>query len=336
MSFIEGVKMSESKSTRITGIGSALVDLLINESDEFLKNIGKEKGGMTLVNSNKDIEDILSKTDNKLEIVSGGAACNTIVGVAKLGGDAKFIGMRGKDDYGKTYAEQLKNNNVKSDFFLSDTATGQVLSIITQDAQRSMITFLGASAELSPEKITPEMFKDTKIAVIEGYLLFNQDLMMACLKASKQAGSLIALDLASFEVVQASKDILDDIIEKYVDILIANEDEAEAYTNFSDETKAIEKMSENVEYAVLKVGEKGSLISQNGKIIKIESIKGANAIDTTGAGDLWAAGFLFGLANGYSIEKSGKIASACGFEVVQVIGAQIPDAGWERVKKQIS
>ncbi|MCD4744100.1 MAG: adenosine kinase [Desulfobacteraceae bacterium] len=325
--------MSENKSTRITGIGAALIDLLINEKDEFLENIGKEKGGMTLVENSHEIESILDKTDEKAEVVIGGAACNTIVGVAKLGGDAKFIGKRGKDEYGDTYEDQLLKNNVIPDFFLSNMPTGKVLSIITEDAQRSMITFLGASSTLDPDKITSEMFKETKIAVIEGYLFFNRDLMLAALRAAKEAKALIALDLASFEVVKASKDILDDIILKYVDILIANEDEAEAFTGLTDEMQALDKMSKNVEYAVLKVGEKGSFISHKGKVIKIDPLKGANAIDTTGAGDLWAAGFLFGLAHGYSIEQSGKIASACGYEVVQVIGAQIPEHGWKRIKQ---
>ena len=325
--------MSENKSTRITGIGSVLVDLLINEKDEFLESIGKEKGGMTLVENNQEIEDILRKTDTEANIVAGGAACNTIVGVAKLGGDAKFIGMRGRDEYGDDYEDQLLKNNVILDFFLSDMPTGKVLSIITKDAQRSMFTFLGASSGLDPEKIISDMFKGTKIAVIEGYLLFNRDLMLAALRAAKAAKALIALDLASFEVVKASKDILYDIILKYVDILIANEDEAEAFTGLTDEMQALDKMSKNVEYAVLKVGEKGSFISHKGKVIKIDPLKGANAIDTTGAGDLWAAGFLFGLAHGYSIEQSGKIASACGYEVVQVIGAQIPEHGWKRIKQ---
>ena len=325
--------MSDKKSTKITGIGAGLVDLLINEKDEFLEKIGKEKGGMTLVDNGQEIEDILSKTDSKPEVVAGGAACNTIVGVAKLGGDAKFIGMRGKDEYGDKYEEQLKSNNVTPDFFLSDMPTGKVLSIITEDAQRSMVTFLGASSVLDPKQVSPDMFKDTKIAVIEGYLLFNRELMIAALKAAKESRALIALDLASFEVVRASKDILDDIIKDYVDILIANEDEAEAFTGITDEAQSLDIMSQNVEYAVIKVGKKGSFISYDGKVIKIEPVKGANAIDTTGAGDLWAAGFLFGLANGYSIEKSGKIASACGFEVVQVMGAQIPEQGWARIRQ---
>ncbi len=159
--------------------------------------------------------------------------------------------------------------------------------------------------------------------------------MMAALKAARDAGSLIALDLASFEVVNAARDILEDIIKDFVDILIANEDEAKAYTGYDDDQKAIEKMSQHVTYAVLKVGEKGSYVSCNDTITKIRPQSGKAPIDTTGAGDLWAAGFLFGIAHGFSIEKSGQIASACGYEVCQVMGAQLPDDAWSRIKKLI-
>jgi sugar/nucleoside kinase (ribokinase family) len=322
------------KKITITGIGSALVDILINESDEFLTSLGKEKGGMTLV-KDKDIQRILSASEQKPFVVPGGAACNTIVGIANLGGDARFIGKRGNDSYGKNFEHELVKSNVEPLVSTSSSPTGKVLSIITPDAQRSMFTFLGASTELDPESITSDMFKETAITMIEGYLLFNKDLMMASLNAAKAAGSLIALDLASFEVVNASKELLDDIIKDYVDILIANEDEAKAYTGFQDEYKAIEKMSLNVNYAVLKVGKEGSFVAHNNNITKIKPESGNAPKDTTGAGDLWAAGFLFGIAHGFSIEKSGLIASACGYEVCQVMGAHLGQKAWARIKKLI-
>ena len=320
------------KATRITGIGSALVDLLINETDGFLEALGKEKGGMTLVD-HQDQEEILGKSSEKPTVVPGGAACNTVVGAAKLGGEARFIGMRGTDTYGEQYEEALRKFNVEPFFDVSKTTTGRVLSVITPDAQRSMFTHLGASVEMEPAKILPELFKDTAIAVIEGYLLFNPDLMMASLKSAKAAGAKIALDLASFEVVESSRPILADIIAEYVDILIANEDEARAYTGFKDEDAAVKALSKNVDISVLKVGERGSHVAADGRILRINPQKGGKAVDTTGAGDLWAAGFLYGLAHGHSLEKSGRIGSACGYEVCQVVGAHIPDSGWDRIKQ---
>ncbi len=326
--------LTGKKYTRITGIGSALVDILINESDEFLKNLNKEKGGMTLV-QDEDISHILSVSKKKTLVVPGGAACNTIVGVGNLGGKARFIGRRGNDAYGNTFEEEIVKCNVEPLVSVSTSPTGKVLSVITPDAQRSMFTFLGASTELAPESIAADMFDKTAIAIIEGYLLFNQKLIFAALEAAKAAGCMIALDLASFEVVNASKDILFDIIQDFVDILIANEDEARAYTGFDDELKAVEALSKHVSYAVLKVGARGSYVSHQNAVTKIPVQKGLPPIDTTGAGDLWAAGFLFGIAHGFSIEKSGRIASACGYEVCQVMGAQIPDEAWERIKKLI-
>jgi sugar/nucleoside kinase (ribokinase family) len=307
------------------------VDILISESDDFLKKFNKKKGGMTLVDD-AEIQKILTASQQKPIAVPGGAACNTIIGVSRLGGKARFIGHRGNDAYGKNFEEQLIKNHVEPVMFTSDAPTGKVLSVITPDAQRSMFTFLGASTEFDPLAIQADMFNETAIAMIEGYLLFNQNLMTAALKAAKTAGAMIALDLASFEVVNSSKDILSDIIQDYVDILIANEDEAKAFTGFSDEEKALETLSENTSYAVLKVGERGSYVAHQQKILKIPAQKGKAPIDTTGAGDLWASGFLFGLANGFSLEKSGRLASACGYEVCQAIGAQIPEAAWKRIR----
>ncbi|MBF0257902.1 MAG: adenosine kinase [Desulfamplus sp.] len=340
------------KSSKIIGVGSALIDLLINENDSFLVQLGKKKGGMTLV-TDSDIEEILKKTRNKPLVVPGGATCNTIIGIAKLGGKAGFIGKRGDDFYGASYEENLKKLNVKTLFLTSPTPTGKVLSIITPDAQRSMFTYLGASTELESEHITQEMFMDSTIALMEGYLLFKPELMLACLKKAKAAGSVIALDLASFEVVEASKTTLKDIITEYVDILIANEDEARSYTGFSDEHKALDSLSENVQIAVLKVGPRGSYISYKNtncikskraatkgeipyEVVRIYAKTDQSPKDTTGAGDLWAAGFLYGIANGYSLEKSGEIASACGYEVCQVVGAQIPEEGWQRIRRLLT
>ncbi len=322
----------KNKVTGITGIGAVLVDLLVNEDDRFLSDLGKRKGGMTLVD-NQEIENILKRASCKPVVVPGGAACNTIVGVGQLGGRARFIGSRGDDEHGVLYENQLKKFNVEPVFTVSSLPTGKVLSVITPDAQRSMFTCLGASTELDPGKINKTMFKDTAIAVIEGYLLFNPDLIMAALKSAKSAGASIALDLASFEVVENSMEILKDIVKDYVDILIANEDEAKAYTGLADEAEAIKVLSKDVSIGVLKLGERGSCISAEGRIIMVKPETGRDIVDTTGAGDLWAAGFLFGLANGFSMEKSGEIASACGYEVCRVMGAQIPSDGWNRIKK---
>jgi sugar/nucleoside kinase (ribokinase family) len=248
--------------------------------------------------------------------------------VGKLGGAARFIGARGKDDYGDIFENEVRECRVEPVLSYFDTPTGKVLSIVTPDAQRSMFTDLGASSLLDPAAVTRQMFSDTAIALVEGYLLFNRDLMMAAVKAAKAAGALVAL-------VNASKDILQDLIKEYVDILIANEDEASAYTGESDENTALEKLSDNVTYAVLKVGSRGSYVHHNNSVTRIEPVRGNAPVDTTGAGDLWAAGFLYGIANNLPIEKSGRLGSICGYEVCQVMGAQIPGPVWKKIKATV-
>jgi sugar/nucleoside kinase (ribokinase family) len=315
----------------VVGVGSALIDILVHETDDFLLRVGAEKGGMTLVEM-EGIEDLLAKVKTSPTIVTGGSACNTVVGIGKLGGHARFVGKCGKGPMGRLLENDLKKNAVDPYLFKSSSPTGRVLSLITPDAQRSMFTYLGASAETAPEEMAGGCFDQAAIVHIEGYLLFNPELIFSVLRSAKEAGALISLDLASFTVVEASRDILKTIIADFVDILIANEDEAHAYTGHSDDAEAISALSENVLVAVLKLGEKGSLIDYNGHRIRVAPKTEQPALDTTGAGDLWAAGFLFGLVNGFSIEKAGALGSACGYEVCRVIGATIPDDGWVRIK----
>jgi len=325
-------KQIDPSKKLIVGIGSALVDILINEDDKFLKKTGAVKGGMKYVDSSF-IDRILLWTTQKPTVIPGGSACNTVVGIAKLGGRACFVGKSGNGDMAGLFETNLSNSNVDPLLLKSSSPTGRVLSIITPDAQRSMFTFLGASSEVRPDEITEKCFQGAAIVHIEGYLLFNENLIMAAVNAAKAAGALVSIDLASFTVVKESKRLLKKIVKDFVDIIIANEDEARVYTGHTDEIGAINSLAENTHIAALKIGERGSFISHEGKIIKVAPM-GTNAVvDTTGAGDLWTAGFLYGLVNGYSIEKCGKLGSACGYEVCRVVGANIPEAGWQRIKK---
>lgn len=318
----------------IVGVGSALIDLLAHEDEDFLEKSGFLKGGMTLVDI-AVIEKTLSQLKSKPQMVPGGSACNTVMGVARLGVSARFIGKIGNDKLSDFFESDLIKNNVQPFLFKSSLPTGRVLTIITPDAQRSMFTYLGASAETRPEEITGRCFDKAEIVHIEGYLVFNQNLILAALKTAKEMGASVSLDLASFTVVEASKNFLESIVRDYVDILIANEDEAFAFTGHTDEKKALETLSKKADIAVLKVGKRGSYISHNGDFIKIEPKGSGDALDTTGAGDLWAAGFLYGLINKYPLDKCGALGSICGYEVCQVVGANIPDEGWVRIKNSM-
>jgi sugar/nucleoside kinase (ribokinase family) len=316
----------------IVSIGSALVDILIREDDTFLSKTCVPKGGMILVDHEYIQQTLLQATDTP-HIVPGGSACNTAIGIARLGGNARFVGKLGTDDLGRLFRAGLQKNQVESILFRSHLPTGRVLSVITPDAQRSMMTYLGASAETLPEELSNTSLTAAAIVHIEGYLLFNRNLIMAALKSAKKAGAMISLDLASFTVVRDSKKFLNEIVPEYVDILIANEDEAFAFTGMDDERRALKKLAEKTTIAVLKAGKRGSFIFHDNQIIPIAPIGTGNAVDTTGAGDLWASGFLFGLVHSFPLEKCGALGSACGYEVCQVVGAAIPAAGWKRIKK---
>jgi sugar/nucleoside kinase (ribokinase family) len=315
----------------IVGVGSALVDILAYEDDHFLSKSGGAKGGMTYVEK-EIIEQLLETSAAKPITIPGGSACNTLVGIGRLGGPARFIGKCGNGSLGNFFINDLTRHRVEPMLFRSNLPTGRVLSIITPDAQRSMFTFLGASADLLPQDISETCFEDAAIVHLEGYLLFNSNLILKVLKTAKNTGALISLDLPSYNVVEESRELLQHIVEEYVDILMANEDEARVYTGRADETHAARALAEKVDIAVLKIGERGSLIAHDDRIVKIRPKTGKSIIDTTGAGDLWAAGFLYGLVNRYTLEKCGELGSACGYEVCQVGGASIPENGWERIR----
>jgi sugar/nucleoside kinase (ribokinase family) len=330
------LSLPQSKRT-IVAVGSALMDLCIFESEEFVADSGAQEGGMVMTD-HKHIEEVVAKSSRGApRIVPGGSACNTVVGVGRLGGAARFVGKRGEDLLGDTFAKRIAEAGVEPILFLSPDATGRVLSIITPNAQRSMLTYLGASAGIKPEEIVPSHFNGCAVAHVEGYLLFNPDLFRAVIKTAKEAGALVSLDLASYNVVEGSLPLLNEAVDSgSVDILIANEDEAAAFTGLRDEGEAAAELGKKAPIAVMKLGKRGSVIMHGGGAVNIAPHgDGHPAVDTTGAGDLWASGFLYGLVNGFPLERCGALASMCGYEVCQVVGAHIPQEGWDRIKKYI-
>lgn len=323
----------QARGKGIVGVGSALTDILVQTSDAVLRSISEVKGGMTLVDS-AFLDACLSRIPQIPEIVPGGAACNTMQGLARLGGHAFFVGKRGMDATGTSFESALQASGVVPFLSTSVTSSGRVLSLITPDAQRSMFTFLGASSELLPENLPEELFRGVSLVFMEGYLFFNPDLALAVLEKARSAGAVIAMDLASFTVVEAAGALLHERVKTFVDILIANEDEALAYTGFSEPEKALDAMAADAELVVLKLGSEGSRVRLGNETFVIPAYAGKDVVDTTGAGDLWAAGFLYGLVEGADLQACGALASACGYEVCCVIGAQIAEEGWKRIRSR--
>ena len=209
-------------------------------------------------------------------------------------------------------------------------------SLVTPDGERTMRTDLGAAMSLSPDEISMSDFVGCTHAHIEGYLLFNESLMLRVIESAMEAGCTISLDLASFEVVNATKSILPDILRNYVDIVFANEEEAAAFTDINEDYSAMAiELAEHCEIAAVKVGAHGSYIAHGGSVEKIEPVPAERVIDTTGAGDLWAAGFLFGWTQDRPLPECAKIGSILGAAVVQEQGSTLPQKVWQDILNQI-
>ena len=314
----------------IVGAGSPLVDLLVEEDDAFVERLGSEKGGMELVDSDV-IDGAVQSTSAEVSYVPGGSACNTLVGIGKLGGRARMIGRLGKDSLADIFQNGLSTAGVESGIIQSDAPTGRVLSVVTPDAQRTMFTCLGAAAEFHPDDVDGSHFEAATIVHVEGYQLFNRALVDKILTLSRQSGAKLSLDLASFQVVRACKPLLEQIIPESVDILLANEDEAKEFSGVGEE-ESLEQFAKLVDIAVVKLGERGALIARGDERLQVNASL-VEAIDTTGAGDLWASGFLYGIAHGLDLERSARLGAAVAAEVVQVLGAAIPDERWEELRR---
>lgn len=319
--------MNSGHGPYIAGVGAALVDLLVEESDRFVAGMGSDKGGMTLVEL-QTIDSALKTTQAPVKVVPGGSACNTMVGIGNLGGKARMIGRLGRDELGKAFLDGLVKAKVDHRIRHSDMPTGRVLSVVTPDTQRTMFTYLGASSLLGPDDVSLEDLAGVGTIYLEGYLLFNRPVVEKFLILAKQAKAKVVLDLGSYQVVEICRDFLDQIIGS-VDIVLANEDEAKAYTGMG-ETESLEILAGKVDTAVVKIGKKGALLAQGKKRVQVDAHL-VKALDTTGAGDLWASGFLYGLSQDLGLENAARLGCKVGSEVVQVMGAVIPDVGWQRV-----
>jgi sugar/nucleoside kinase (ribokinase family) len=320
---------------KIIAVGNALVDIMtLLENDEFLTKFSLGKGSMQLVD-NVLSSDILKAAEGlKKQLASGGSSANTIHGIANLGGNTAYIGTIGTDEYGRFFKEDLENAGIKAFLYEREAETGRAIAMVSLDSERTFATFLGAAVEVSDEHIVSETIKDFDIIHLEGYLVLNKKMIEKAMTTAKEHGLKVSIDMSSYNVVEQNRDYLEFLIRNYVDIVFANEDEAKSFTNTSPE-KALDIIAEMVETAVVKLGKNGSLVKHKGEYYKIEPVV-ADCIDTTGAGDLFAAGFLYGLANDLPIDKCGKIGSLLASNVIELVGAKISRERWEILRKQVA
>ena len=319
---------------RILGIGNALVDVmtLIND-DKILEKFSLPKGSMQLVDGKKS-EMVKSATDNfKRTLTSGGSAANTIHGLAMLGADTGFIGSIGKDETGDIFEKDMQEAGVHTILFRRDSATGTAVALISKDSERTFATHLGAALELNAEDLKSALFDGYDILYLEGYLIINMPLVETACRLAKEKKMKIALDLASYNVVEANLDRFKKIVEEYVDIVFANEDEARVFTGLIPD-KALNQISGNCEIAVVKIGAEGSWLKKGEEIIKVSSLP-VKCRDTTGAGDLYASGFLYGVASGLDLEKCGILGSLLAGKVIEIVGARMGKGKFDEIRRSI-
>ena len=311
-----------------------MVDILTQiPNDQILKDLNLPKGGMIYVDAKTSVEigEKLAYLGNQM--ASGGSAANTMSGLAQLGVETGFLSKIGKDEVGRFFERQMTETHVKPLMLTSDTPSGRVQALVTADGERTFATCLGAAAEMSADDIKPELFEGWDIFYVEGYLVANPTMLDKALETAKKAGLKIAIDLASYNVVEESHDYFMQLIENYVDYVFANEQEAFALTGM-EPLQALDFLASHCDIAVVKVGAKGAYIKRGNEMVTVPPMK-ANVIDTNGAGDMWAAGFLAGLVKGESLTKCGQMGGIVAANVIEVLGTKMDDARWEKIYKEI-
>jgi len=317
---------------KILGIGNALVDIItMLRDDQIIKSLSLPKGSMTLVDRIISDRIQFKIEDEKRILVTGGSVANAINGIANLGVPCGFLGTIGEDELGKLFEEEQKNQGIQPLLIHSDLPTGRAVGLVSPDGERTFATYLGAASELHPSDITPERLEGFDIFFVEGYLVYNHTLIMAAAVAAKNAGLTIALDLASYNVVEANWEILNELVDNYVDIVFANEEEAIAFTGMQP-LEAVGNLAGRCDIAVVKIGKEGAYVQQGAILHKVPS-SGDLVIDTTGAGDFFAAGFLSGIAKGYDLDKSGKLGALLASRVIRVPGAKLVEEEWIEIRK---
>jgi sugar/nucleoside kinase (ribokinase family) len=320
---------------KVLGMGNALVDIMtMLRDDSILKEYNLPKGSMQLVDY--EFSDKINNATDHLtkQIASGGSAANTIHGLAALGVETAFIGKVGKDHFGSFFFDDMKKNNISPLLLQGNQATGKAMALISPDSERTFATYLGAAIELSPNDLTEDLFTGYDYFHIEGYLVQNHALIEKAVMLAKQKSLQVSLDMASYNVVEQNLEFLKWILKDYVDIVFANEEEAKAFTGKVPEQALIE-FSDHCDIAIVKTGKTGSLVKKGSDKHNIKPIE-ANSIDTTGAGDLYAAGFIYGLIHDFTLNKCGAIGSVLAGKTIEVIGPKMKPENWEEVRKIIS
>ena len=321
----------------ILGIGNALTDILAVLPDEtLLKTYHLPKGSMQHVDMETGDKIWQALKPLGVKYVAGGSAANTITCTSIFGMPSSFIGKIGDDELGLLFKSDQEQYGVNTMLLKSEHSSGRSMVFVSGgNAERTFAVYLGAALDLVPEDLKPDYFEGHDYFHIEGYLVQNQALIRKAVELAHDAGCIISLDMASYNVVESNNAFLHDIIDRYVDIVFANETEAKAFTKLPDPKESLEEISTHCKIAVVKVGKDGSWVRSGDEEYQIPAWP-AEPVDATGAGDTYAAGFLYGHSLGMPLKVCGEIGSIIAAKVVEVIGTKMDVNRWKEADKQIS
>lgn len=325
---------------QILGIGNAIMDVIAPIADDVLHSNDIEKGSMTLIDQDRALElhDVLASQSDQISEVAGGSGANTIAGISALGVNAAYIGKVAKDDLGERFTSSLSAEDVTCCTVpLADgPSTARCLIGVTPDGERSMSTFLGANVAFGPDDIDENIVKSSAITYLEGYLFDTHDQKAAFVHAAeiaKAAGRQVALTLSDSFCVGRHRDAFLHLVEHHVDILFANTDEILSLYETDDLQTALDKVGQVNTIACVTRSEKGSVILVDGTAHYIDAIAVPKVVDTTGAGDQYAAGVLAGRALGLAWPEAGKLGSICAAEVISHYGAR-PETSIQKLAQE--
>ena len=317
--------MKSNRKYNVTGMGSSLLDFVVDTEQELLDELGLDKGTFSPVSLETSRGIMERLKDRTIKVVPGGATANTAAGVRSLGGRSAFMGMVGDDEHGRVYAEGMQNDGV--DAHLSkhnQEGTGHAITFVTPDGERTFATHLGAATHFSEDNIDEDKITGSDYVHLEGFQLESPSSKRAIERAveyAKKSGTKVSIDLSDPGVIDRHREHIEDMLRDSVDVVFVNEDESKALTGL-DEEGALEYLGNLTSTAVVKLGERGSLVMHNGEKHTIEPTA-VSMENTNGAGDMYAAGFLYGLSQGLDADMAGKLASYAAAQVVASPGARM-------------
>ncbi|SMD43618.1 Sugar or nucleoside kinase, ribokinase family [Aquiflexum balticum DSM 16537] len=323
------------KKYDVTGIGNALVDIEFKVTDQFFWDNKVEKGLMTLVDEERQnaLMEVINTSEAKKQC--GGSAANTVIAVSQFGGNSYYCCKVANDELGHFFVQDMKDSGVGNNLDperLEEGITGKCLVMVTEDSERTMNTFLGITQNFSIKDVNESAIKDSKYLFIEGYLVTSpngKEAMMHAKKIAESAGTKVALTFSDPAMVKYFKSNFEDVIGPSVDLLFANEEEAMLFTNKDNLLEAREELKKAAKHFIITQGKNGAMIYDGDTFIDIEPYK-TTAIDSNGAGDMFAGAFMYGITNGHNYASSGKLASMASSKIVSQFG---PRLKWHEAKE---